>query len=577
MGVATGGPSPPVAVALRRNRDFQLLWGGQAVSLLGSQISKIAYPLLVLAMTGSPAKAGIAGAAAMLGYLLFPLPAGGLADRLNRKQIMIVCDVIRLVAVGSIAVAGWAAHITYVQVLVAGFIEGSATVFFGLAQRAALPMLVHPSQRSVAVGQNEARQNAAQLAGPALGGWLFGLSWALPFAADAVSYAALLATLPFIRAPMQAAPLGGSGDRRRAGLRAQLREGLSFTWRQPFLRYSAFFAASVNVLLQVVTLGLIVLAGHDGASPAETGVIVGCMGAGGLAGAFVAPWFQRKIPAGLAITGCMWIWALLLAVIAAVRVPLWLCPPVAIIGFVGPSWNVSVQTYRMRITPNELLGRTSSVAMQIAWGVIPLGSLLAGFLLEALSPAAAMTVAAAGMAVTAVAATSLAPIRGAGRDDRPRPPASSAASALVLRGWRAAQVGRAEVGGERRQVEQVEQRVAPPLPRRPVIEVPQALVRRVQDRPQHRALGQPRILGYLAVGSWPRWQLGIRVAFEDRRRLARHAQSERPGQQQPLHCQDAIVVNHPALLRALWPSRLLDSMMPRGTDIPARPRRAASP
>ena len=87
MGVATGEPSP-----LRRNRDFQLLWGGQAVSLLGSQTSKIAYPLLVLAMTGSPAKAGIAGFAAMLGYLLFPLPAGGLADRHDRKRIMIGCD-----------------------------------------------------------------------------------------------------------------------------------------------------------------------------------------------------------------------------------------------------------------------------------------------------------------------------------------------------------------------------------------------------------------------------------------------------------------------------------------------------
>src|SRR5580700_5996599 len=198
-------PASGQPVALRRNRDFQLLWGGQAVSLLGSQTSKIAYPLLVLAMTGSAAKAGIAGFAAMLGYLLFPLPAGGLADRHDRKRIMICCDVIRLLAVGSIAVAGWAAHITYVQVLVAGFAEGTASVFFGVAQRAALPMLIHPSQRSLAVSQNEARQNAAQLAGPALGGELFGLSWAAPFAADALSYLASLVTLPFIKTPMQAA------------------------------------------------------------------------------------------------------------------------------------------------------------------------------------------------------------------------------------------------------------------------------------------------------------------------------------------------------------------------------------
>src|SRR5579859_1538336 len=254
MGVSAGNPGgrEPVhgIVPLRRNRDFQLLWGGQAGSLLGSQTSKIAYPLLVLAMTGSPAKAGIAGFAPMLGYLLFPLPAGGLADRLDRKRMMIGCDVIRLLAVGSIAVAGWAAHITYVQVLVAGFAEGAASVFFGVAQRAALPMLVHPSKRSVAVSQNEARQNAAQLAGPALGGGLFGLSRAAPFAADALSYLASLVTLPFIRAPMQAGPPSGVTPVPRR-LRAEVGEGLAFTWRQPFLRYSAFFAASVNILLQV--------------------------------------------------------------------------------------------------------------------------------------------------------------------------------------------------------------------------------------------------------------------------------------------------------------------------------------
>jgi hypothetical protein len=252
---------------------------------------------------------------------------------------------------------------------------------------------------------------------------LFGLSQAAPFAADALSYVASLVTLPFIKTPMQA------GSRGARNWRAELVEGLSWTWRQPFLRYSSLFAASVNVLLQVLALGLIVLARHDGARPAEIGVIVGCMGAGGLAGAFAAPWFQRRIPAGITITGCMWIWTVLLALIAGVRAPLWLCPVVAIFGFVGPAWNVSVQTYRMRITPNELLGRTSSVALQVGWGVIPIGSLLAGFLLQELSPAAAMTVVAAGMAVTAVAATALRPIRHAGRSERPPTASAGAAGA----------------------------------------------------------------------------------------------------------------------------------------------------
>ena len=248
--------------------------------LLGSQTSKIAYPLLVLAMTGSPAKAGIAGFAAMLGYLLFPLLAGGVADRHDRKRILIACDAIRLAAVGSIAVAGWVAHITYVQVLVAGFLEGAATVFFGVAQRAALPMLV--------------------------------------------------------------------------------------------------------------------LARRNGASSAEIGLIVGCMGAGGLVGRVRGPLVPAADPGRdhhhrLHVD--------LDAAPGADRAgarPRLAVPDVAVLGFVGPAWNVSAQTYRMQITPNEMMGRTSSVAVQMAWGVIPLGSLLAGFLLQVLSPAAAMAVVAAG-------------------------------------------------------------------------------------------------------------------------------------------------------------------------------------
>ena len=113
---------------------------------------------------------------------------------------------------------------------------------------------------------------------------------------------ASLVTLPFIKARMQASrPTSTPTTPRR--LQGELGEGLAWTWRQPFLRYSAFFAAAVNILLQILTLGLIVLARHDGSSSAQIGLIVGCMGVGGLVGAFAAPWFQRRIPAGIIITG----------------------------------------------------------------------------------------------------------------------------------------------------------------------------------------------------------------------------------------------------------------------------------
>lgn len=158
-----------------------------------------------------------------------------------------------------------------------------------------------------------------------------------------------------------------------------------------------------------------------------------CSGGGGPAGALAAPRIQRPLPAGVTIIGCMWSWALLLGVLAVVRVPLWLCPAAVVIGFVGPTWNVSVQTYRMRITPNQMLGRTSSVAVQVAWGTIPLGSLLGGVLPQALSPASAMAIVAEGMGLVALATTVTAPIRRAGRDgwvvpDTPGVSGASAAS-----------------------------------------------------------------------------------------------------------------------------------------------------
>jgi MFS family permease len=401
------GPAPP---PLHRNRDFLCLWSGQAVSTLGSQVSRVAYPLLVLVLTGSAAKAALAGAAATLPYLIFPLLAGAYADRWDRRRLMIGCDVLRLLALGSVAVAALIGAITYQQVLVAGFAEGTGTVWYTVTSRGAVPMLVHPSQRTAAVSQNEARTYGAQIAGQAMGGALFGVSRFLPFAADALSYLASLGTLALIRTPMQEA---ASRDPVR-GLWRDLGAGLRWTVRQPFLRTCSLVSAVVNLCFQVQSLAVIVLARADGAAPALIGVIVGCSGVGGLLGSFAAPALVRRIRPGLIIVGCLWLCAVCLAALCVVRGPFWLCPVMAAVGLVMGPWNVASQAYRMRITPNWMLARVSSVTFQVAWGAIPLGSLLAAVLLQSLSPAVTMGIVAALLAVTAVAATADRSMRGAG-------------------------------------------------------------------------------------------------------------------------------------------------------------------
>jgi MFS family permease len=188
---------------LRRNRDFVLLWTGMAVSVLGSRISSTAYPLLVLALTHSPAKAGLVGFLATLPYLLFQLPAGGLVDRWNRKQTMILCDVGRFAALGSLAIALWLGHLTLAQIGIVAFGEGTLFVFFNLAETGAIRQVVPAEQLPAALAQNEARNRGAGLAGPPLGGLLFGLGRFVPFLVDALSYVVSLAALLLIRAEFQ--------------------------------------------------------------------------------------------------------------------------------------------------------------------------------------------------------------------------------------------------------------------------------------------------------------------------------------------------------------------------------------
>ncbi len=91
--------------SLWRNRDYLLLWSGQTVSAVGTEVSNLAFPLLFLALTGSPAQAGFAAALRSVPYLIFGLPAGALVDRWNRKRTMILCDLGRALAVGSIPIA----------------------------------------------------------------------------------------------------------------------------------------------------------------------------------------------------------------------------------------------------------------------------------------------------------------------------------------------------------------------------------------------------------------------------------------------------------------------------------------
>ena len=365
------------APSLRRNRDFQILWAGQVVSALGSRVSGVAFPLLVLAVTGSPAKAGVTLFAGSLPLVLFTLPAGAYVDRVDRKRLMLACDGARIAALASIPIALWADRLTFAQVLVVAFVDGAGYVFFEVAERAALRQVVPPAQLPAAIAQNQAREYTALLLGQPLGGVLFGISRVVPFVADAVSYLASAVSLLFIRTPLQ--------EEREPAERHLLREvaeGVAFLWRQPLLRTASLLSAANDLALNSLYLVVIVVATERGASPGLVGAMFAFIGVGGVLGAVAAPWAARRFRPRGVVVGALWIMTGLIPLLALLPGALTLGVVFGAMFVAFPAWNAVIGAYRVALVPDRLQGRVQSVATLISFAAVPAGALTVGVLLE---------------------------------------------------------------------------------------------------------------------------------------------------------------------------------------------------
>jgi MFS family permease len=404
----TSTKSRSAFVPLRRNRDFQLLWSGLAVSIIGSRVSMTAYPLLVLSLTHSPRDAGLVGFCATLPYVLVQLPAGAIVDRVNRKWLMIACDAGRALALGSLVAALAAGVLSLVHVIVVAFFQGVLFVFFNLSETAAIAVVVPSEQLPAALSQNQARIQGAGLAGPPLSGLFFGISRAAPFLADACSYVVSIAVLLFIRSDFRE-----EREPVRGPLLSEVGEGVRWLWRQSFLRTTVFLSAWGNLLIQALVLILIVAAREHGTSSAAIGLMLGGGGAGGVAGAIAASRLQRLIAPKTVVRSLGWIFVALMPVIVFSRNVVALGLDLAVMAFVAATWNVLIGSYQLTLTPDRLMGRVASADQLLSYGALPLGSLSAGFVLGGFGTTTATVALTGGMLVLASAATISPSVRGA--------------------------------------------------------------------------------------------------------------------------------------------------------------------
>jgi MFS family permease len=384
------GPAP-----LRRNRDFLLLQAGQLLSAAGSSMSGIAYPLLALAVTHSPAKAGYVGAMQFGPRLAFGLVAGVAADRFDRRRTMIVSDGVAALALAALAAAVLAHEARFWLILVVAFVSGTGGVFYGAAQRGAFRAVVPLPQLPAAASLVQARSAAVRLAAPPAGGALFALGRALPFLADAVSYAFSTVSVLLMRARFQE-----ERERDPGPIRRQLLEGFSFYLRIPFLRTTVAMISVSNFTTAGVQLAVIVLARRDGLSSTAIGGFVALVGATTLLGSLATPFVRRVVPMHAIVLSEFW------AALGYLAFLVW--PSVYVLAgvfaaqaFCFPNTDAAVTAYNYALIPDRLLGRALSASDILRVAGAPLGPLAAGLLLDSVSPRLAIgALMAATLAVT---------------------------------------------------------------------------------------------------------------------------------------------------------------------------------
>ncbi|MFL4902631.1 hypothetical protein ACJ6WF_05475 [Streptomyces sp. MMS24-I2-30] len=291
------------------------------------------------------------------------------------------------------------------EVITLVFVEGCFFVFFQLAEMAAIRDVVREDQRPTALSLYEAQTHATVLLSRAVGVVLYGVMRWLPFLANLGSYAVATLTLGMVDG-RRMNPVGHP-DTVDGLPSAGLRRGVTWLWHEPFLRITNFLFGATNMLWQCMILLFIVSATQDRQPTWVLGLLLAGSGIGGLVGAAVAAHVSALFPARRIFVLALWGWTLCATAVAATRHPAVQGIAWFGIGGIGALSGVTVGLHRVDVTPPPLLGQVSGASGILPNGAVPLGGLLAGYLLAALGNTTTAWVLAGTMLALAVTGTAL--------------------------------------------------------------------------------------------------------------------------------------------------------------------------
>lgn len=368
----------------RATRGFVSLWTGQAVSMVGSEITIVAAPVVAVTVLGvSAAQVGLLSAAQTVAFLLVALPAGLLADRLGPLSVMLGSSLARFLFAAMVCVLLASHHLTFSVFLVLTALSGGCLVLYEVAYPTVIPKLVPPPGLASANAKLGATQSIAQVLGPSAGGFIVGFAGAaVAYLIDAFSFLVSLATLAFVRRGKTADTAVDPVGELRPPHRADLTAGLRFLMRDRILRAGMLWSGTANIFVVIVeTIGTLYLLRTLGLSPAVVGVLLASAAAGGVAGALLLGPISRILGSSRATWLAMTLFALpgLLIPMAGHGASVVLFA----VGWVSWSFSATIAsinllTYRQQNSPPEILGRVNACYRWVSWGTLPLGGLLGG-------------------------------------------------------------------------------------------------------------------------------------------------------------------------------------------------------
>jgi MFS family permease len=381
-----------------RSAGFRRYYVGQALSYLGDGLRTLAIPLLVFRLTGSALTLGVTFALEMLPFALFSLIGGSLADRLDRRRLMIACDALRFAIVLVFALALWRGALSLPLLYVGVVLLSIAGAVFLGAQSSSIPYLLGKDRSKAAVAALVATEQGVNLVAPPLGGAIFGVFGALP--ALAINAGTYLTSQLAVASVATFGPDAPSGVPRLREVAADVAAGWRLLFAERAMRIMTFASGIANAAGILGFVALIPYFKREfGASDQMVGLAFGAFALGSVAGSFTAGrthWpFGRAVVAAWLIDAVAWlptIWSPSLALsVAAVTI----CSACS-------AYQVTcVVSWRMRIIPEEMVGRVFGVIrLIVVVGMFP-GSILGGVLADALGTRAVMAI--SGFAFLAVA------------------------------------------------------------------------------------------------------------------------------------------------------------------------------